>query len=350
MAEIVRKKQKIFAGDLSASGNIAVYGSKLGGTPAYSDNLDTIQSARWGNGIMGATSSDKAPYVQDLNAIFYTITKQLAYIFQAGIPEWNSQTEYFAGKSAVLKGGKVYIALQNNTNIQPSVTTGWEDYWFLLNNWGGIQGDITEQADLMTYLQQGLFATCTTAVGTNSKKITINKISDINSIPDGTKISVNFTNGSLSALFDTTLSITDKNGNNKVFSIDLGDNGSTTPNTASFMCAVNGVVEFTLIGSKAICENIVTYTGVNNNVYYRIWRDGYVEQEGRTGGGASGNRNVTLGVIMADTSYCITLSAGIGESSGSTNNTVEAITTSGFRIWSGSPSSYSWRVTGYRGR
>lgn len=125
MAEIVRKKQKIFAGDLSASGNIAVYGSKLGGTPAYSDNLDTIQSARWGNGIMGATSSDKAPYVQDLNSIFYTITKQLAYIFQAGIPEWNSQTEYFAGKSIVRYNGIVYIAIANSTNQVPTNNAYW---------------------------------------------------------------------------------------------------------------------------------------------------------------------------------------------------------------------------------
>lgn len=129
MAEITRKKQQVFAGGLSASGNIAIYGSKEAGSPAYSSDLDDIQSTRWLNGILGATSNDKAPYVQDLNAIFYTITKQLAYIFQAGVPEWNSQTEYFGFKSLVVYNGKVYVAVSNSTNKNPSTEpTYWLEY------------------------------------------------------------------------------------------------------------------------------------------------------------------------------------------------------------------------------
>lgn len=152
MAEIERKHQKVFAGSLSPSGNIAVYGSKLAGTPAYSDNLDNIQSSRWLNGIMGATSSDKAPYVQDLNAIFYAITKQLAYLFQAGVSAWNSQTEYFAAKSVVLKNGKIYVAIANSTNIEPEVTTGWESYWQNLLSWGKTVGNLYNQTDLWNAL------------------------------------------------------------------------------------------------------------------------------------------------------------------------------------------------------
>ena len=130
MAEITRKKQQIFAGGLSASGNIAIYGSKVAGSPAYSSDLDDIQSTRWLSGILGATSTDKAPYVQDLNGIFYTITKQLAYIFQAGIAEWQSQTEYFAGKSVVRYNGVLYIAIANSTNQTPTNTS----YWMRLDN------------------------------------------------------------------------------------------------------------------------------------------------------------------------------------------------------------------------
>lgn len=152
MAEIERKHQKVFAGSLSPSGNIAVYGSKLAGTPAYSDNLDNIQSSRWLNGIMGATSSDKAPYVQDLNAIFYAITKQLAYLFQAGVSAWNSQTEYFAAKSVVLKNGKIYVAIANSTNIEPEVTIGWESYWQNLLSWGKTVGNLYNQTDLWNAL------------------------------------------------------------------------------------------------------------------------------------------------------------------------------------------------------
>ena len=130
MAEIERKVQKVFGGNLSPSGNIAVYGSKLAGSVAYSDNLDTIQNNSWLVGLLGAISPNKAPYVQDLNAIFYVLSKQLAYIFQAGIPEWNSQTEYFAVKSVVRYNGVLFMAIANNTNKTPTDAT----YWIRLDN------------------------------------------------------------------------------------------------------------------------------------------------------------------------------------------------------------------------
>lgn len=125
-----RKYQKIFGGSLTPTGNISVYGTKKEGNVSYSDNLDLIQSNNWLLGMIGGTSSDKAPYLQDLNGIFYTITKQLAYIFQAGIPEWESQTEYFANKSFVSYGGNIYIALQDNTNKQPNTELA---YWQVVN-------------------------------------------------------------------------------------------------------------------------------------------------------------------------------------------------------------------------
>lgn len=83
-----------------------------------------------------------------------------------------------------------------------------------------------------------------------------------------------------------------------------------------------------------------------NGTWYRIYSDGWVVQGGITEGGSSGNRYITLPIEMKYDNYCITLSAGIGTGSGSTNNTVEDITTTGFKIWSGSPSYYTWKVEG----
>ena len=134
MAEIERKVQKVFAGGVSPSGNIAIYGSKLAGTVNYSSDIDAIQNARWLTGLFGAISPDKAPYVQDLNAIFYVLSKQLAYLFQAGIAEWQTDTEYFAGRSVVLKSGNIYIATADSTGVEPEVTSGWENSWIKLLN------------------------------------------------------------------------------------------------------------------------------------------------------------------------------------------------------------------------
>lgn len=130
MAEIERKYQKIFCGALSPNGNIAKYGSYKSGNKSYSDDLDQIQTNSWLNGLIGSVNPSKAPYLQDFNAIFYTITKQLAYMFQAGIPQWNSETEYFAGKSFVRHNTDIYIALQNNTNKLPTDA----DYWMNIKN------------------------------------------------------------------------------------------------------------------------------------------------------------------------------------------------------------------------
>ena len=414
MAEITRKKQKIFAGSLSASGNIAVYGSKLAGTPAYSDNIDNIQSARWGNGVMGATSSDKAPYVQDLNAIFYTITKQLAYIFQAGIPEWEANTEYFAGKSVVLRSGKAYIALQNNTNIQPEVTTGWGTYWKNLLNWGDVKGDLFEQTDLWQAFVKGLFynADFVTAKGGyalgdiiyfndtygNTFKIK-SLIANNNNAPSLSNIKFNSSSSTGTyywqaiiekspldleyfGICDTSGSQTEKVVNISNFvqlsgSIPVGTkvrvlfNHENTVKTeidlkivgskGSFSAPIkvfydidtfynldNEVVEFWWDGLHWVAQNIVVRE-VTGKSWYRIFRSGFVEQGGTTYSVTQGNYiTVSFSVTMKDTNYCIALSAGIGSGSGSTNNTMDSISKTGFRIFTGSPSYYKWFVCGLK--
>lgn len=150
---IERKKQKIFAGGFdSANGNIAKYGSKKAGALAYSFDLDEIQTSAWLQGMIGGTPTDKAPYLQDLNAIFYTFSKQLAYIFQAGIPEWNSETEYFANISYVSYSGEIYIATQDNTNEQPSANSS---YWQTLKSFciGTYSNTKTyNKGDVITYI------------------------------------------------------------------------------------------------------------------------------------------------------------------------------------------------------
>lgn len=91
---------------------------------------------------------------------------------------------------------------------------------------------------------------------------------------------------------------------------------------------------------------VVVQAYENNGTWYRIYSDGWVEQGGITEGGSSGNRYITLPIEMKYDNYCITPSAGIGSGGGSSNNTIEDITTTGFKIWSGSPSYYTWEVKG----
>ena len=103
MAKITRKTQKIFGGDYILDGaqtEIAVFGSKKDGAPAYSVDPDAIQSANYSQGWNDAvlTSLDglkKMPLLQDSNALFYVLSRNLAYLNQAGIAEYDSNTVYY---------------------------------------------------------------------------------------------------------------------------------------------------------------------------------------------------------------------------------------------------------------
>jgi hypothetical protein len=125
MARLSRVTQNIF-GSTAGFDQIAQFGSLAAGTPTFTTNLATIQSLSnylvgWFNAVVGGNS----PAIEDMNALFYLITSQLAYILQAGIPEWDAGTTYYTG-DIVQSGGTTYVSLSNtNLNNAVTVTTSW---------------------------------------------------------------------------------------------------------------------------------------------------------------------------------------------------------------------------------
>lgn len=127
MTKIARATQKVFGDDVVAQDQHCVFGSLKAGTASYSKDPATIQSlAAWGLGWKGATVNNQAPVLQDLNALCYLLTRQIAYGFQMGVPEWDSGTEYHQ-YSVCQSSGVWYISLQN-TNLNHAVTDAswWE--------------------------------------------------------------------------------------------------------------------------------------------------------------------------------------------------------------------------------
>jgi len=122
MAKIARKHQKIFGGDLVANENIAEFGSLAEGTPEYSDDPDLIQvRTAYGNGFASSIIGNFAPCLQDFNALFFLITRQLAYLFQSGISEWSSTTAYYIGSMVHDGTGVIYVSL-SDTNLNQAFT------------------------------------------------------------------------------------------------------------------------------------------------------------------------------------------------------------------------------------
>lgn len=108
MARIPRKTQKIFSG--SANGDqIAVFGSMKTGTPQYSSDVETLQSAEYEQGWSDAILNDKAPYLEEMNGVQYGLSSQIAYLLQQGIAnEYDPNTIYFKGST---------VAVINNTTV-----------------------------------------------------------------------------------------------------------------------------------------------------------------------------------------------------------------------------------------
>lgn len=133
MAKLTRKTQKIFA-DSAAASQITAFGSIKANSPnppVYSKDPDIIQSNEFMQGWSGATQDDYAPYRQDMNAIQNLVTRQLAYLYQAGIPEYDSATQYYANCSFCQINGVIYLCIQDALNKLPTTEpTYWKEIDF----------------------------------------------------------------------------------------------------------------------------------------------------------------------------------------------------------------------------
>lgn len=127
MAKITRAIQKIFCGDVPAIDNVAVFGSLAASSPDYSDDPIEIQSlAAYGQGWESATVLNQAPALQDMNALQYLFSRQIAYQMQAGIPEWIATQTYYIGSWAISSAGIPYVSIvDNNLNNALTDATKW---------------------------------------------------------------------------------------------------------------------------------------------------------------------------------------------------------------------------------
>jgi len=144
MAKITRTLLKVFGGS-GASTNFGKFGSEAAGSGVKTKDIDTIQDlSAWDNGWQDAiNSTTKAPYLEDMNSAFFLHSTFLAYLLQEGIPEWNTDTDYFIG-SVVKKTStsELYISLtdsnQGNALGTRIDTTYWK-YLGSLDTLGGLK-------------------------------------------------------------------------------------------------------------------------------------------------------------------------------------------------------------------
>jgi hypothetical protein len=129
MAKITRKNQKIFCGGVPAANVVAQFGSLKAGSPAYTNDPDVIQSlSAYDSGWAGAVISNNSPALQDMNSLQFLFSRQLAYIFQSGIPEWVATATYYIGSLVTDATGAIYMSLSDD-NLNQALTDATK--WFL---------------------------------------------------------------------------------------------------------------------------------------------------------------------------------------------------------------------------
>ncbi len=118
MAQIlVRNTLKVF-GYTGTTDDFEQFGSTAISATNYSKNIPTIQGlTAWSTGWRAALIAGKAPVLQDMNAAMFVHSFMQGYIFQEGIPEWDSGTTYDAG--SIVKS--VYTGTPGNVTIYMSL-------------------------------------------------------------------------------------------------------------------------------------------------------------------------------------------------------------------------------------
>lgn len=131
MSKIARATMAIFGSSASLN-QIEQFGSLAAGSPVYltpgAAAIASIQAlSNYLEGWFGGVVGSNAPAIQDLNALCYLYAYQIAYGFQAGIPEWDSGTTYYTGSFAAGVGtGVLYRSLiDNNTNNAVTTVADW---------------------------------------------------------------------------------------------------------------------------------------------------------------------------------------------------------------------------------
>ena len=133
MAKLTRALQKIFGGSLLPTGNIAQIGSLAAATPNYSTDPNVLQAlSQYLGGWAACTTGNSSPALEDMNGLFYLITRQLAYLMQAGIAEYDGTTVYYIG-SWVTVAGVAYVSTTDNNSGNPVTDT---------NHWQTLQSQI----------------------------------------------------------------------------------------------------------------------------------------------------------------------------------------------------------------
>lgn len=144
MTKLPRVIQKVFGLNSGAVNNFNIFGSLQAGTPISSKDPAAIQSlGAWLLGWAGSVVGNKSPCFEEMNSAFYVAFYQLSYLFQAGLPEYESSTSYYVGSICQVAGVPYISKTNDNVAHDPTLdTNNWRDYRSLLEEFKYPVGEV----------------------------------------------------------------------------------------------------------------------------------------------------------------------------------------------------------------
>jgi hypothetical protein len=263
MGKIARFTQKIF-GASAGTNQVSQFGSYEAGTPVFSTVPATIMGlAQYASGWFSAVVGANAPAMEDMNALHFVETTQLAYLCQAGIPEYDVGTTYYTG-SLCMNAGKIFISLQDNNLNQPLLATSsfWQNYVPVLNiGNSSVNVTLTSINDfLLCQASAGVFTvTLPSAVGIAGKILILKKT-------DSTFNAVTVATQSLQTI-DTIYSTTTLNSQNETLTlISDGSNWNIiSRRVPSIWTSISGTVP-TALPSWTAQNTVLTYSRMGSGL------------------------------------------------------------------------------------
>lgn len=127
MAKIGRVLQNIF-GETHGTNEFTQIGSVAEGAPVYTTDPVAMQAlARFKGGLFDICIGENSPIIEDINSLFYLMTRQIAYILQNGIPEWETNTVYFIGSFASDGSGNIYKSIIDDNENPLTDGSSWTE-------------------------------------------------------------------------------------------------------------------------------------------------------------------------------------------------------------------------------
>jgi hypothetical protein len=176
MAETRIDKDIPIFGENALTGEIKEFGTTTDSTD-INELLSTTEAGR-GWFFLGTTDF---PTKEQFNAVGYSLTKFIKYLYERGIAEWNTNVNYPIGGWVIASNGRPYRALTANSGNDPiGDTTNWEQPVLFQEKDKNITHDITVDSDYTLTDDQNLYGriniTDTGVVLTTARNIIVDNV------------------------------------------------------------------------------------------------------------------------------------------------------------------------------